>query len=294
MLAPICLFTYNRFNETRQTIEALQNNFLAKKSDLIIFSDGGKDAASQTQVEKVRQYLRTVTGFKSIQIIESPINKGLANSIITGVTQIIEQYGKVIVLEDDLITSRNFLDYMNQCLDFYENEPRVLSISGFSYSFSLPRSYKYDMALGYRASSWGWATWKNRWDKVDWDIESYHSFKYNLYKRLKFNRGGSDMSVMLDRHISKKINSWAICFSYHQYVNNLLDVYPVKSKIQNIGFSSNATNSVHGAYRFRTKLDTSSKRNFTLQKEIRPSKLSLLKFYWRNFYFIRILDRFLK
>ena len=116
MLAPICLFTYNRIDELKLTIKALQQNFLAVESDLVIFSDGGKDENSWEKVNHVRQYLRSVSGFRSLEIVESPNNKGLANSIITGVSSVTEKQQKVIVLEDDLITSTNFLDYMNQCL----------------------------------------------------------------------------------------------------------------------------------------------------------------------------------
>lgn len=114
MLAPICLFTYNRLEKTKQTINALKKNFLANQSHLIIFSDGAKDYKTKHEVNSVRRFLYTIDGFKSVEIIESPINQGLGESITNGVTKVIDNYGKVIVLEDDLYTTPNFLDYMNQ------------------------------------------------------------------------------------------------------------------------------------------------------------------------------------
>ena len=267
MLAPICLFTYNRLIETRKTIQALQNNFVAEQSELFIFSDGGKDDESQTQVEKVRQYLRTVTGFKSIQIIESPINKGLADSIITGVSQIIAQYGKVIVLEDDLITSRNFLDYMNQGLEAYEANAKVFAVSGYSYPLKYASDYGYDASFGYRSYSWGWATWKDRWEMVDWEVSDYKHFSRSWNAKLKFNRGGSDLSRMLRHQMEGKLNSWMIRWVYHQHKHDLYDVFPTTSKVVNIGFTRAATHTVCSPLRYLTPLDKSDNRVFRFPTE---------------------------
>jgi glycosyltransferase involved in cell wall biosynthesis len=289
MSTPICLFTYNRLAEARETIKALQKNYLAPESDLIIFSDGGKDALSWDKVDELRKYLRTIEGFKSIEIRESDVNIGLANSIIQGVSSVIEQYGKVIILEDDLATSRNFLDYMNQALDYYENNKQVLSISGFSFSDNID-STNFDAEFGVRASSWGWATWKNRWNKVDWEVKNYPKFRYDLLQHYKFNKGGSDMSRMLYKQMSGKINSWAIRFCFHQFENNLVDVYPTLSKVQNIGIGKNATNSKTGHIRFKTKLDCSDNRQFIFNPTVALSKKTLSSFRWHHSIFMRLLD----
>src|SRR5690554_840908 len=129
--APICLFVYSRLEETKRTVQALQNNYLAYESELIIFSDGAKDDVTQHKVENVREYLKTIHGFKTIKIVESETNKGLANSVIFGVSEVMEQYENVIVVEDDLIVSNNFLDYMNQALNTFQNCNNVFSVSGF-------------------------------------------------------------------------------------------------------------------------------------------------------------------
>ena len=147
MTTPICLFTYNRLHETKQTVKALKENFLAMESDLFVFSDGPKNDAGRLKVEAVRQFLTSVNGFKSVKVFESEQNKGLANSIISGVSQIIQKYGKVIVLEDDLITSTNFLNFMNQALDYYASKEKIFSISGFGHKVGLPADYPYDVFL---------------------------------------------------------------------------------------------------------------------------------------------------
>lgn len=267
MLAPICLFTYNRLIETRKTIQALQNNFIAEQSELFIFSDGGRDEVSQTQVEKVRQYLRTVSGFKSIQILEYSENKGLANSIITGVTQLLNKYGKVIVLEDDLITSRNFLDYMNQGLEFYESNAKVFAVSSYTYPLKYAKDFNYDASFGYRSYSWGWATWQDHWDKVDWEVSDYKHFKYSLKEKFKFNRGGSDLSRMLRHQMEGELNSWMIRWVYHQYKQELYDVFPTTSKVINIGFTQLATHTVGSPLRYLTPLDKSENRIFRFPTE---------------------------
>ena len=276
-LAPICLFVYCRLIETKMTVESLKKNILASQSQLFVFSDGAKTHNIE-EVRAVREYIHSITGFAKVTVYESAVNKGLANSIIKGVTKMFDNYDKAIVLEDDLLLSTNFLCFMNQALTFYEDKKRILSISGYSLLIKYPNGYEYDVALSLRASSWGWATWKDRWVHIDWEVKTYKSFKYNILKRLKFNRGGSDMSHMLDKQMSGKINSWAIRFCYHQYENNMLDVFPIMSKVANVGFGYAATNTKKGIFRFRTPLDTSNKVFFNLQKEIKVSLPILMQF----------------
>lgn len=264
MLAPVILFTYNRLSETKQTVEALQQNFLAKESDLFIFSDGSKNEEGQKKIKEVREYLRTIRGFKSIQIIESKVNKGLANSIIYGVTHVLKAYGRAVVLEDDLITAPNFLNFINQALDFYNEDREIISISGYTLNLpSLPGTK--DFYFGYRASSWGWATWEDRWDNIGWSLSEYNELKKDRDASKKFNRGGSDLSKMLQNQVNKKIDSWAIRFCYHQSKHDLKTVFPTKSKIKSIGFGSDAT---HTSFtkRFETSLDNGEQIDFVFNR----------------------------
>jgi len=291
-LAPICLFAYSRLNETRLTIEALQQNFLAADSVLFIFSDMAKEEQDKDRVKWVRDDIHTITGFAQVTIIERTEHTGLANSIISGVTRILEEYGKVIVLEDDLITSRNFLDYMNQALDFYAEEKKILSISGYSFPFEYPDNHQEDVSFSLRASSWGWGTWQDRWADIDWEVQDYDSFKWNIFKHLKFNRGGSDLSHMLRRQVTGRIDSWAIRFSYHQYKHNLLDVFPKTSKVLNDGFGPRATHTKKIKRRLATVIDTSEQRTFTFSNNICLDIDIALQFYQRHSLKSRIKDKF--
>ena len=124
-----------------------------------------------------------------MKIYESPYNKGLACSIIDGVTKIVNDYEKIIVLEDDLITTPNFLNFMNQALHFYITDATIFSISGYTLNLPSLPSYSKDFYLGYRGSSWGWGTWKDRWDEVDWEIKDYDKFKIDPLAQLRFMRG---------------------------------------------------------------------------------------------------------
>ena len=261
MLAPICLFTYNRLSETRQTIEALQCNYLASESELFVFSDGPKNEAGKIKIESIREYIHSISGFKSVEIFESTVNKGLAISVIHGVSQIIEKYGKIIVLEDDLVTSPNFLDFMNQSLEYYSGNKNIFSISGFTMKLpSLDSSLK-DYYLGYRASSWGWGTWLNRWETIDWDAREYISFLFNPLKIIRFMKGGSDMPYMLWKQKQGIIDSWAIRWCYHQCKTGQLTVFASKSKIRNIGIGKDATHTKK-CKRFDCLLDDDLSRNF--------------------------------
>lgn len=234
-LAPIVIFTFNRLEHTKKTIEALKKNDLAIDSEIYIFSDGPRNNEEVISVEKVRNYIKTIDGFKKINIIESKINKGLAKSVIEGVTDIIQKYGKVIVIEDDLVTSKHFLKYMNEALDIYQERPDIWSISGYTPNIKIPKNYTDEVYLIKRGASWGWATWKDRWKLNDWEIKDYNEFKKNIKLRKSFNEAGSDMSPMLNDQMKGRINSWAIRWGYNQFKMNMWTIYPIRSLVKNIG-----------------------------------------------------------
>ena len=289
-LAPICLFTYNRLDETKRTVEAIRKNYLAAQSELFIFSDGPKDEKGNDKIQKVREYLKTIQGFRRITIKESKENKGLADSIINGVTQIISEYGKVIVLEDDLITSPNFLDFMNQALKFYEHK-NIYSISGYSLDLPSLMFYQKDFYLGYRASSWGWGTWKHLWDSVDWEVKGYDRFSRSPKQQKRFMRGGSDMPRMLKKQMKGQIDSWAIRWCHDQFQKDMLTVFPSISKVRSIGFGENATHT-RSPKRFRTSLDNGLQRDFQFDSSVQTNE-KLTKEFRQKFSVInRLKDRF--
>lgn len=266
-LAPIVLFTYKRLDTLKQTVATLQLNYLALESDLYVFSDAAKGEQDFEMVSNVRNFLKTITGFKSIIIYESPVNNGLASSIIKGVSEILKKNETAIVIEDDLVSSPNFLNYMNDSLNFYRDNNKVFSIGGYSIPIKKGKSSS-DIYFTSRATCWGWATWRDRWSIIDWEVKDYSEFKNNKGLRRSFNKMGSDMANMLEKQMNGKINSWAIRWCYHQFKSNLLSVHPFVSKIENIGFNSaNASNTKERFNRFKTKLDNGEKTNFLFSEE---------------------------
>ncbi|MCE3202836.1 glycosyltransferase family 2 protein [Paenibacillus sonchi] len=262
MLAPVLIFVYARPEHTRKTIESLASNCLASATDVFIFSDAPKNDKANEKVMLVRDYIDTLSDkkmFRSVKIIKSEFNKGLANSVISGVNEIIKLNRQVIVLEDDLVTSPDFLSYMNDALNFYETDKKIWSISGYTFDLDFPDNYKSEVYLSYRGSSWGWATWKDRWDSVDWQVSDYMIFKKEKSLRDKFNRGGRDMSAMLDAQMDGKIDSWAIRWCYSQFKSDMFTVYPKVSRVKNIGLDGSGTHSGISS-RYDTSLNTSTKK----------------------------------
>ena len=234
-LAPIVLFVYNRPWHTRKTIEALKNNELAGESDLFIFADNSVDDKNKESVDVVRNFVKTIDGFKSVNIVERETNFGLAKNVISGVSEVIDRYNKVIVLEDDIVCSRTYLNCMNKLLPYYRANEKVYSVTGYTFPIKIPVEYEYDVYFSSRASSWGWGTWKDRWKTVDWDVEDYDSFMLNPEHIKSFNTGGDDLTKMLKEQMLGKIDSWSIIWSYAHFKSNSYCVYPTKSRLKNIG-----------------------------------------------------------
>lgn len=237
--APIALFTYRRLEHTQRTIAALLNNHLASQSDLIIFSDASKNQKDFEDVRKVRDFLGTIDGFRSVSVVHREHNLGLANSIIGGVTKILQQYEQVIVVEDDLLTSPHFLTYMNDGLDVYSNDERVVSIHGYVYPIEkqLPETF---FLRG--ADCWGWATWRRGWDCFNQDGQYLLDGlqKQNLTSEFDFN-GTYEYTQMLKDQIAGKNNSWAIRWYASAFLAYKFTLYPGRSLVHNIGNDGSGT-----------------------------------------------------
>ncbi|WP_242919064.1 glycosyltransferase family 2 protein [Pontibacter liquoris] len=238
-MAPIVLFVYNRPDHTLKTLEALSNNYLADESVLYIFADGPKADITVEALEEInltRKVLRKKQWCKEVVIIESKTNKGLADSIVDGITKVINDHGRVIVLEDDIVTSTGFLNYMNKALSQYESEEQVYHIAGHFHPVpcSLPELFFYNVN-----SCWGWATWKRAWDNFIWDI-------YTLNEKLKtsknftkrnFNKGqGTAFSEQLEANVTGDLHTWAIRWHASIFLHNGFCLHPGKSLVRNIGF----------------------------------------------------------
>ena len=244
MNAPVVLFVYNRLDHTKNVIESLAKNVLAENTDLYIFSDAAKTENGIEKVNEVRKYIQSTDwrdSFQKVAIVEAEKNKGLAKSIIGGVTSVLEEYGKVIVIEDDLVLSPYFLKYMNGALDYYENIPEIWSVSGYSFPMKSLADYPHDVFYSYRGSSWGWATWLDRWKKTDWEVKDFKKLMQDKTWQKKFNRGGDDLTQMLKAQMEGKINSWAIRWVFSQSNLDMYTVYPKKSYVLNDGCDGSGT-----------------------------------------------------
>lgn len=261
MPAPICLFAYTRLFELQLTVRALARNNLARESDLFIFIDQPTAPTAATQHAKIVEYCNSIAGFRSVSVTVSTAHRGLADSIIPAVTGTLERHGRAIVVEDDLITSPNFLDFLNAGLEAYADNPRVFSISGYTPRLPSLDGYRHDVYAGYRASSWGWATWMHQWREVDWSVADYARFRWSLARKLRLMRGGSDMVSMLRRQMTGTIDSWAIRWCYAQSRLDRITVFPRVSKVKNIGIGPTATHTVTLADS-TTALDASGQTTF--------------------------------
>jgi hypothetical protein len=239
--APVLLFVYNRPIHTLMTLGALAQNEGAEQTDLIIYADAAKKPEHQKHVDEVRQIIRQVKGFKSVQIIEQKENKGLSVSIVSGVTDQLQKYGKVIVLEDDLLTSPFFLSYMNQALTQYEQVDEVISVHGYSYPVSITHTETYFLK---GADCWGWATWKRGWDLLEKDGNKLKAELLGANRLDEFDfEGNYPYSKMLDKQIEGRNDSWAILWYASAFLKNKLTLYPAQSLIQNTGLDASGTHS---------------------------------------------------
>lgn len=269
MPAPVVVFGFNRPDVFGETIRALKNNSLATDTNLHIFIDGPRNEEDVLKVGNVAKIAHAVTGFKSVTVNASPVNKGLANSIISGVTEIIEQYGRVIVVEDDLIVATSFLTYMNQFLDKYEHDYRIFQVSGFGVKIKPPKDYNYDIYMHIRAQSWTWGTWKDRWETVDWKVSDFIELSRDKKKQRAFNKGGSDLFGMLKGYMNGVNNSWYIRFNYSMFKQKKYAIVPVKSLVLNEGFGAEATH-CNTYNRYKVDFQREEKKYFRSPSTIEP------------------------
>jgi len=265
--APIAFFVYNRPEHTSASTSSLLTNEEAKDSDLFIFSDGPKSENDIPLVSEVRKFIKTIKGFKSINILEREKNIGLANSIISGISEVLNKYDKIIVLEDDLITSPYFLNYINQALDFYGKFPYVFAVSGFAPPIKINFIYDfYTYLIPTRSASWGWGTWKDRWKIIDWNIDDFDSFINNPLLQKKFNLVGNDMTKMLMKQMKGEIDSWSIRFDYNVFKHNGYCIYPIKSFILNKGMDGSGTH-YKTTYKLEMNLEDEKEEKYLFNSE---------------------------
>ncbi len=239
MTRVVSLFVYARPEHTRRTVESLLANEDAENHDLIIYSDAARSDKDRLNVECVRDYIKTIVGFRSVAIHYRPYNFGLAKSIIEGVTEVLAQFERIIVLEDDLVVSPHFLNYMNEALDRFVDDERVISVHGYVYPTkqALPEAF---FLRG--ADCWGWATWRRGWALFNPDGQTLldELKQHNLIKSFDFN-GAYGYSQMLESQIKGANDSWAIRWYASAFLADKLTLYPGRSLVHNIGNDSSGT-----------------------------------------------------
>jgi hypothetical protein len=241
--APIALFVYNRPDHARRTLDALLNNPEAKDSDLFVFSDGPKNDEAVPMVERVRWELRRISGFRSVSITERECNLGLAASIITGVTRLCRDFGRVIVLEDDLLVAPRFLEFMNLVLERYCDEPRVMQVSGYMYPVHVSRA----PLMGFlpSISCWGWATWARAWAAYDPSMSFYARLKDDGALRHRFDMDGVyGYFDMLEQQRAGRLDSWGVIWNLSVFAKDGLVLCPRQSLVSNVGFDGTGTHTV--------------------------------------------------
>lgn len=279
-LAPIIIFTYNRPQHTRRMLQALESADLAKDSDVFIYSDGAKNANSIEAVNKVRAIIAEPWQFNNIKIIERERNLGLAQNVISGVTEVISKYGKVIVLEDDLQISKVGLRYFNDALDVYEKEENVMEISGYMYpvkdAAKLPETFFFRVA-----NSWGWATWERAWKKYNPNIdELIADFDKEKIKRFSIDHT-ENFWKQVNEYKAGKINSWAIRWYLTLFNNNGLALYPRQSMIQNMGTDGSGTHSDADTM-YHVELATQAVTYFPQEIKENKDAYEAIKYFYKN------------
>ena len=241
-LAPVILFVYNRILLLDKVINSIKLNKLSKKTDLHIFSDGPKNKSDKIKILKIRSYLKKVDGFKNITIYERNKNFGLSKSIIYGVEQILNKYDRAIIIEDDILVSKYFLNYMNDALNIYINDENVASVHGYQYPISFPKTFP-DTFFLKGADCWGWATWKRAWVSFDKNASRlYYKIKNDKKLSREFNYENSYNFLKMLKNQSKGIiNSWAIRWYASAFINKMYTLYPKQTYVRNLGFDNNGT-----------------------------------------------------
>ncbi len=292
--APIILFTYKRLDTLQQCVASLQKCPESAESDLIIVSDFAAREIDVEKVMEVRRFLPSIKGFKTIEIIERTQNLGVDYNIIEGIKLMATRFSQFIVVEDDLVVQDGFLHFLNASLDFYPNNPEVLSVSGFSFVKKIPNTYPYDSYFAKRTCPWGWATWSNKIKDVDWEIADKDIFLQSRKIQNKFNKWGSDRSRMLKNTLEGKVRAWDIRLDYQQFKDGTCTLYPVASLVENIGFGSYDASNTFGYNRFKTKTKFNKITNFKFSETVFYNKTISKKFIMKNSIQQRIFTRIMK
>lgn len=268
--SPVVLFVFARPDHTKKTVDALLANPEAGNTDLIVYADAARSEKDVAAVEAVREIFSDLRGFKSVKLVLREKNVGLAKNIIEGVTQVIKEYGKVIVMEDDIVTSPYFLKFMNDSLDLYENSSEVISISGCNYPVDL-RNLTEDTYFLRIPLCWGWATWHDRWSLFSKDLNEIPLVDKDLVRYINFE-GAHDYFQQAKMNYRGKLNTWFIFWYISSAKNRKLTLFPSYSLVSNIGFDGSGENCGESGYLYQ---EAKVKAVNVIKHEVVESKIAL-------------------
>lgn len=282
MLAPILVSVYDRKESLIECITKLKKNELAKNSLLYIVSDQAANETKKKTIESIRDYIKGIEGFKKVILISREENLGSYNSIKFAITKILDKHKKIIFLEDDIRVSKYFLQYMNEGLKKYEMDERIFSISSYFFpNLNLNHILKEDVFIWSRYCPWGMATWKNRWDKIDWEVSKYKTFIKDKQQVKKFNQIEKTWFFILQNDIEKQEIAMDARINFHLFLNDLFTVYPKKNISVNRGHQEGGEHCGFDKKYFFQNLD----ENFlpVLQKCLTKNKKIYNKLYWNHY-----------
>lgn len=247
--SPVAVFAYNRPEHLRRTLSALSRAELAKDTALLIFCDGakaGQDPGPIVATQAVAQDKRWAACFASHNVVTAESNRGLAASIIGGVTRVLKISPTVIVLEDDMLVAPDFLRFLNDCLTFYHTDFRIGSVTGFCPLRSVPVGYSHDVYVVPRNCSNGWGIWKDRWEQIEWDMGASEQIWRESRLRKSFVSAGPEQLYRLWRQSRGRIDSWSIRVDVWLALTGRFTIYPIRNRVENIGFDGSGVHSKEG------------------------------------------------
>ncbi|MFA5370488.1 MAG: hypothetical protein WC053_01400 [Sideroxydans sp.] len=269
-LAPIGMSTYGRLQHVQQTIAALQKNELAKESELFIFSDAPK-AGDEEKVEAVRRFLRTVDGFKVVHLFEREKNDRVANNR-GGMRMLLEKYGRMIFLEEDIVTAPSFLSFMNEALDKYKNDPQIFAVNGYTPPINIPADYQSPVILLPRFAAWGFGMWKKKFDEIIMEItpEMYRELRSDKSRAQQYCQGGEDIITQLWLQAHGFIEALDVRIDYTMFVRGRQYVVcPTKSLAHTTGCDGSGEHWVQATGKHGVEMDVAS-RSVVIEHGIRP------------------------
>lgn len=280
-LAPIGLSTYSRLDHLKQTVDALQGNTLAPQSELYIFSDAPRPG-DEEKVREVRNFIKTINGFKRVEIVERERNNRVYNNR-QGMRMLLDRYGKMIFLEEDIVSAPTYLEFMNFALDAYKDNPRIMSIAGYRPPIAIPSDYPYDVFLLPRFDPWGFGIWKDRFDLIEMKIPKRVVQEIYLKPKnlLQFSRGGIDLLPFVLNNYFQYGDGLDVKIPAHQFVLHMFTVYPVRHLVDNVGLDGTGEHTKIKPW-YRVNITHEAADEYQLPTEMEPDPR-----IWRDFYRFR-------